>query len=74
MKPTYVWMIQCGDCLRLTFESLSGFSLVLGVLRKNLDCNGAIEPRISSLVHFAHTACPNRGQYFVRSKLCAWKQ
>ena len=63
-----VRMIQCGDRLRFTFESLLHFGIVGKLRRQHLDRHRAIQAGIRRFVDFAHPAGANWRDDIVRSK------
>jgi hypothetical protein len=48
-------MLQAGDGAGLAFEASAQIVPVGDELREDFDGDGAVEPRIARLVHFAHT-------------------
>jgi len=49
-------MIQSRNCLGFALESLLRLEIVRNMFGKNLDGNGAVQPSVSCLIDFAHSA------------------
>src|ERR1700726_2108880 len=59
-----VRMIQAGDDASFALESLTQFSSVSEMTRKNLNGDNSAEASITGLVNFAHSARTDRGEDF----------
>jgi hypothetical protein len=53
-------MLQAGDGAGLAFEASAQIVPVGDELREDFDGDGAVEPRVASLPHFAHPARAER--------------
>jgi hypothetical protein len=65
VKLANVWMIQLRDCASLTLEPLRE------LLLRNLDGHDAIQPRVTRLIHFAHTTGANGREDLIRAEFRA---
>ena len=63
-------MIQRRDVSRFALKSRFEIGIVGQCGRQDLDRDGAIEPRISRFVDFAHSARPERRLNGIRTKSC----
>jgi hypothetical protein len=68
VEDANVGVRQRGDCLRLTLEAPTVIRIRSGVGQKNLDCDDAVQTRVASLVHLAHTTGTDEGDDFVRTE------
>src|SRR4029079_5291823 len=68
VQRTDMRMFDLRNRASLALESLTELSIGGKRWRKNLDGDGAIEPCIAGLVHFAHAAGTNQRQDLVRAK------
>src|SRR4029077_845159 len=68
VKSTYVRMAQGGDRARLSIEPLLSLSILGKMRRKDLYGNRALEPCITTAIHFSHAASPQRRLNLIRSE------
>ena len=66
-----VWVVEGGNRARLTFEALAKLGALRDVRGQNLDGDRTIEPRVSGLVDFTHSAGADRRDHLVVAKTCA---
>ena len=66
-----VRMIQRCDGAGFAFEAGAQILALGDVFRQDLDGDGAVEPRVAGLVHFAHSSSADRGEDFVGAEFFA---
>ena|SRR5450759_3645788 len=65
---------QLRDRAGLAVEALAELRIGGEAVGENLDCDGAIEPRITGFVHLAYPAGPDGDENLVRAAACASRQ
>ena len=61
-------MIERGEELRFAFEARHALMILRELLRKNLDGDFAAEFLIARAIDFAHAACAERRDNFIRTQ------
>ena len=74
MDGADVRVVQAGEGLGLALEPLSQVRIGRDMLRKHLDGNRAIEPRVTRLVDLAHPARADLGDDLIGSEAGAGSQ
>src|ERR1700730_9728870 len=58
-------MIQCCNRLRLLLKATQSLWIAGEGCREHLDCDFAVEPRITRPIHLTHSASAQRGENFI---------
>ena len=70
MNGADVLVIERGDRARFSIESGAGRGISTDIRGQHLYGHGAVEATVARAIHLTHTACPERGDDFVRSYPC----
>ena len=63
-----VRVVETGDDARFTLEAFPRVRCLSERRREDLDSDGAIQPRVTRLIHLAHAACTERRDDLVRAE------
>ena len=68
MNDENIWMIQRARRSRLLLETAESIGIAANVGRQYFDRHLAAEPAVRRPIHFAHAACADWGEHFVRAE------